>query len=151
VSHPHVRHPWSLLRRERTLLGKLNDWATRNLALALGSAMGMWAAFVVPLVALGVPWLLKILGLVSSYWIQLWALFVLQRSANIADAKRDAKADSDHFALSHIANTVDAITVAQPGRAQISQLIEQVSDLTTVVRERLADPKPRRRTPPGVQ
>lgn len=106
-AHPSVPHPRDLARPAR--LSKVNDWLTRHLALSLGSVTGMWAALTVPLVAFGVPPLLKVLGLVSSYWVQLWALFVLQRSANAADAKREAKADADHAALSHIAVTTDRV------------------------------------------
>jgi hypothetical protein len=109
TAHPHVPHPRQLLGKERTTLGRVNDRVTDHLALSLGSVAGMYLALVVPLVAFGVPPLLKILGLISSYWVQLWALFVLQRSANRADVKRDAKADADHEALSHIAATVDGI------------------------------------------
>lgn len=106
-THPSVPHPRDLTRPAR--LSRASDWLTRHLALSLGSVTGMWAALTVPLVAFGVPPLLKVLGLVSSYWIQLWALFVLQRSANAADAKREAKADADHAALSHIAVTTDRV------------------------------------------
>lgn len=111
--HPHVPHPRDL--RPRQELSAWNDWVTRHLTLALGSVTGMWLAVVVPLLAFEIPPLLKVLGLVSSYWVQLWALFVLQRAANVADTKRDAKADADHIALSHIATVVDRIE--QAGRA----------------------------------
>ena len=107
LRHPHVPHPTDLAPRQR--MSGFNNWVTRHLTLALGSVAGMWLALVVPLIAFGVPPLLKILGLVSSYWVQLWALFVLQRSANVADIKRDTKADADHQALSHLAITADAI------------------------------------------
>jgi len=85
----------------------VNNWLTHHLALFLGSLTGMYLALLVPIVAFGVPPLLKVLGLISSYWIQLWALFVLQRGASNADIKREAKADADHAALSHIAVTTD--------------------------------------------
>src|SRR5690349_10255667 len=91
--HPAVPHPRDL--RPAKELSALNDWVTRHLTLALGSVTGMWLAFVVPLLAFRISVLLKVLGLISSYWIQLWALFVLQRAANLADVKRDAKADAD--------------------------------------------------------
>jgi hypothetical protein len=104
-----VPHPADLQHLPE--LNRFTNWVTGHLTLALGSVTGMYLALVVPLVAFGVPVLLKILGLVSSYWIQLWALFVLQRSANTADVKRDAKADADHAALVSIHHVLDEALV----------------------------------------
>ena len=108
IAHPRVPHPRDLQPARR--MNWLNQWATDHLTLALGSVTGMWLSFVIPLLAFEIPRLLQIVGLVSSYWIQLWALFVLQRSANQADIKRAAKADADHEALTHIANAVDQLS-----------------------------------------
>jgi hypothetical protein len=122
-------------RREGTAF---NEWVTRHLTLALGSVTGMWLAFVVPLVAFGIPPLLKILGLVSSYWVQLWALFVLQRTANRAEQARDAKADADHTALTHVAVTADAVVdrldPATPGGlAEVMALLRLVQQQVSAV------------------
>jgi hypothetical protein len=106
LRHPRVPHPAELVSKRTSAF---NAWVTDHLALALGSVTGMYLALMVPLVAFRIALLLKILGLVSSYWIQLWALFVLQRSANMADVKRDAKADADHEALTSIHRVVDEI------------------------------------------
>ena len=105
--HPRVKHPNELT--EFRDISKFNDWVTDHLALALGSVMGMWLALIVPLIALPIPAFAKIVVIISSNWIQLWGLFCLQRSANIADARRQAKADADHEAMTHIALTVDRI------------------------------------------
>jgi hypothetical protein len=113
-SHPRVKHPREALASQE--LSRFNNWVTNHLALALGSVAGMWLAFVVPLLAFEIPPLLRILGLISSYWVQLWALFVLQRTANRADAQRNAKADVDHEALTHIANVIDRIEANQNDR-----------------------------------
>jgi hypothetical protein len=112
VAHRHVPHPADLMARRE--LSRFNEWVTNHLALALGSVAGMWLAFILPLIAFEIPLLLKFIGLISSYWVQLWALFVLQRSANRADAMRTAKADADHLALSHIATVVDRIEAGPP-------------------------------------
>lgn len=103
--HPQVPHPRDLTPPRRA--GRASGWVTRHLTAALGSVAGMYLALVVPLVAFGVPPLLKILGLISSYWVQLWALFVLQRTSNEAGTSRSAKADADHLALTHIAHASD--------------------------------------------
>lgn len=67
-------------------------------------------ALIVPLIAIPMSDSVKItLGVISGSWIQWWALPALQRSQVKADVKREAKADADHVALTHIANTVDAI------------------------------------------
>ena len=110
ATHPRVAHPRDLAARQE--LSRVNEWITAHLTLALGSVTGMWLAFLVPLLAFEIPWLLKVLGLVSSYWVQLWALFVLQRSANRGDAQRQAKADADHAALTSIHLAVDEIRSA---------------------------------------
>lgn len=107
--HPHVKHPRELDPARETFGERLNGWVTDHLAMALGSVAGMYLALVIPLLAFEIPALLKVVGLVSSYWIQLWALFCLQRSANRAEARRAAKADTDHEALTHIANVIDRI------------------------------------------
>lgn len=109
-ANPHVKHPREVIVSRD--VSRFNDWVTNHLTLALGSVTGMWLAFVVPLLAFEIPILLKVLGLISSYWIQLWALFVLQRSANRAEAQRTAKDSVDHEALTHIANVVDEIRQA---------------------------------------
>lgn len=113
MNHVHVPHPRELMPAPQ--LSAFNAWVTRHLTLALGSVIGMYLSVVVPLVAFPLPALLKVVGLISSYWVQLWALFVLQRSANVADIKRDAKADADHQALTHIATQVDVIAAKAAG------------------------------------
>jgi hypothetical protein len=111
-THPEVPHPGRPARG--TGGGKLArwndgllDWLTDHI---LASVVMFDAALVVPLLALPMGTSVKVtLGVISGSWIQLWALPALQRSANRADRARDAKADADHRALSHIATTVDEI------------------------------------------
>jgi hypothetical protein len=109
ISHPDVIHRDDLLDQGQKLASRINDWGMNHLALVLGSSAGVWLAFAVPLIAFKVPRLLGILGLVSSYWIQLWALFVLQNRANAADRAAKAKADSDHMSQTHMALTLDKV------------------------------------------
>jgi hypothetical protein len=108
-SHPHVKHPRDLAHPPSGLVGRLNDWVTDHLAVALGSVVGLYLALIIPLMALPIPAFSKIVIIISSNWIQLWGLFCLQRSANRTDVKRMLKADADHEALTHIANVVDQI------------------------------------------
>jgi hypothetical protein len=106
-SHPQVKHPSELLAERE--LSRLNNWVTDHLSLALGSVIGMYLALTIPLIALPIPAFARIVVIISSNWIQLWGLFCLQRSANRADARRTAKADADHKALTHIAVTIDSL------------------------------------------
>ncbi len=133
IPHPHVPHPREL--RQSQDISKFNVWVTHHLTLALGSVAGMYFALVIPLIAFEIPPLLKIIGLVSSYWIQLWALFVLQRSANVADSKRDAKADADHEALTHIANVSDEIRNALSGSSLLNSRVT-AGDIIQAKRDR---------------
>jgi hypothetical protein len=105
--HPAVIHRDDLIKGASSRIGKINDWAINHLTLALGSAFGVWAAFIIPLLAFEIPFLLKVLGLVSSYWIQLWALFVLQSASKRSAIADKAKADVDHMAQLHIATVTD--------------------------------------------
>ncbi|MFF4403847.1 DUF1003 domain-containing protein [Streptomyces sp. NPDC001404] len=108
-AHPQVRHPHE----------SLNDRLGDRVSSAFGSMATFWV-----LVGWQLGWmLLAELGagwfggdkypypflLFLSNLIQLWALPVLGTTANRADEKRRAKADTDHQALTHIALQVDAI------------------------------------------
>ena len=103
--NPYVKHPADLA--DIPTLSKFNDWVTDHLAMALGSILGMYLALIIPLVALGVPILYQLVVIISSGWIQCWGLFCLQRSSNRAERIREAKADADHEALTHIANVAE--------------------------------------------
>jgi hypothetical protein len=58
-------------------------------------------ALTVPLISLipDLSWFQRWVIILSSNWIQLWALPALQRSQNLLQAKADAKADVDHANL----------------------------------------------------
>lgn len=115
VSHPQVPHPGPHprglgSRRPARWNDAAVDWLTDHV---LASAVMFDTAFILPLLVLPLSTAVKVtLGVISGSWIQWWALPALQRSANRADRARDAKADSDHQALTHIAVTVDAIRAA---------------------------------------
>lgn len=111
MDHPQVPHPAELVRVERTRLSAVNDavlqWISDHV---LPSQLLFDVALIVPLLALAAPESVKItLGVISGSWIQWWALHALQRSAVKTDAKRDAKADADHQALTHIATVLDEL------------------------------------------
>jgi hypothetical protein len=114
--HPQVPHPGRHPRgtgggRAARWNDRAVDWLTDHV---LASAVMFDLAFILPLLVLPLSTGVKVtLGVVSGSWIQWWALPALQRSANRADRARDAKADADHLALTHIANTVDEIKAAQ--------------------------------------
>ena len=108
--HPLVPHPKDLAVHSRNANDRLLDWVTDHV---LASRIMFDVALIVPLIALPLSTGVKVtLGVFSGSWIQWWALPALQRRANDADVKRDAKADADHMALSHIAVTADAILAA---------------------------------------
>jgi hypothetical protein len=107
VTHPSARIP----RRHRHALAEVNDrvldWLSSHV---LASMLMFDVALIIPLVVIPMADSVKItLGVISGSWIQWWALPALQRAQVKADVKREAKADADHEALTHIANTVDAI------------------------------------------
>ncbi len=110
----HVKHPKSILneyRKERSRIVRWNDavleWIANNI---LGSIIFFDLAIIVPLLAIPAPDYIKaIVIILSSNWIQLWALFALQHTQKKADKAREVKADVDHEALTHIANQLDKL------------------------------------------
>jgi hypothetical protein len=112
VSHPQVPHPLETLPpRSLSRLGKRNDTFLTWLATHILASMVMFdLALVLPLLTIPASNGVKItLGVISGSWIQWWALPALQRMQIKADAKRDAKADADHQAQTHIAVTGDEV------------------------------------------
>ena len=109
--HPQVPHPRDLLAEEGRSFAawnaRLASWVAQHV---LASLIMFDAALILPLLALPMSTGVKVtLGVFSGSWVQWWALPALQRSQMEADRKRDAKADADHGALTHIATTVDEI------------------------------------------
>ncbi|HRI45318.1 MAG TPA: hypothetical protein PLL78_11585 [Fimbriimonadaceae bacterium] len=112
LDHPSVRHPGrQLLSTGRADFIRWNDRLLTWLAdHVLASILMFDIALILPLIAIPMSNSVKItLGVLSGSWIQWWALPALQRSQVRADRTRQAKIDSDHQALTHIAVTVDAI------------------------------------------
>lgn len=113
-SNEHVKHPRSILREYRMGRSRIirwNDivleWIANNI---LGSIIFFDIAIIVPLLAIPAPDYIKaIVIILSSNWIQLWALFALQHTQKKADEAREVKADVDHEALTHIANQLDKL------------------------------------------
>ena len=113
-SHPKVQHPDTVLKECRNMqnrLIKFNDivleWIANHI---LGSILFFDVALIIPLLAIPAPDYIKaIVIILSSNWVQLWALFALQHTQKKADAKRDAKSDTDYVALTHIANQLDKL------------------------------------------
>lgn len=111
-THSRVTHPRQLLNAQRrSALVHVNDLLLDWLAAHVLASMLMFdIALIVPLIAIPLSDSVKItVGVISGSWIQWWALPALQRSQVKADQARQAKADADHEALTHIAHTVDAI------------------------------------------
>lgn len=124
VPHPRVPHPNHLLP-----VSKFNDWVARKLTRILGSAAFFYACFTIPLIAIPAPlWFKALVAILSSNWVQLWALAVLQMGQNKADDLRKAMADAGHQAQSHIANTADATKAT----------VDEVKDINAVQDARLA-------------
>ncbi|SPF51235.1 conserved hypothetical protein [Candidatus Desulfosporosinus infrequens] len=113
--HHAVTHPNELINEAKQCekkIARLNDhlidWLTDHI---LASRIMFNLAFILPLMVLPLPdWTKVLLAVISSNWIQWWALPALQRSQNKAQARQDAKADVDHKALTHIAHTLDLQT-----------------------------------------
>ena len=117
-SNKHVKHPYSILKKcrdERSVLVRWNDgvleWIANHI---LGSIVFFDMAIIIPLLAIPAPDYIKaIVIILSSNWIQLWALFALQHTQKKADQAREVKADADHEALTHIANQLDKLLEAE--------------------------------------
>ena len=117
-SNKHVKHPYSILKKcrdERSVLVRWNDgvleWIANHI---LGSIVFFDMAIIIPLLAIPAPDYIKaIVIILSSNWIQLWALFALQHKQKKADEAREVKADADHEALTHIANQLDKLLEAK--------------------------------------
>jgi len=114
-NHAHVKHPKELIqettnrrRRDNRLLHYNDivlDWITNHV---LASVILFDIALIVPLLTLNAPDTVKItLGVISSSWIQWWALPALQRSQNKAQAQNEAKAEVDHQTLTYLAKLQD--------------------------------------------
>lgn len=118
-AHARVKHPLHSLPEKTNVLARHNDRILDWLADHVLASMLMFdIALIVPLIAIPMSDSVKItLGVISGSWIQWWALPALQRSQVKADIKRQAKADADHEALTHIANTVDAILARLDAKA----------------------------------
>lgn len=109
-SHPHAPHPRLLMATQRGAASRWGAAVGRIASTVLGSMALFWVTFLVPLLTLPGPDSLKLaVSIVFSSWFQAWALPVLQRAANLADAKRDAKADADHIALTSLHHKVDQL------------------------------------------
>jgi hypothetical protein len=114
-NHAHVKNPKELIqeaknrgRRDNRLL-YYNDivleWITNRL---LASVIFFDIALIVPLLTLNASDTVKItLGVISSSWIQWWALPALQRSQNKTQAQNEAKAEVDHQTLTYLAKLQD--------------------------------------------
>lgn len=110
----HVKHPYKILkeyRDERSRIIRWNDavleWIASHI---LGSILFFDLAIIVPLLAIPAPDYIKaIVIILSSNWIQLWALFALQHTQKKADEAHEVKANADHEALTHIANQLDKL------------------------------------------
>ncbi len=130
--HPHVPHPCDLLaetQRGRTAFDRGHDAVLAWLAAhVLASRVMFDVALIAPLLVLPGPDSLKItLGVISGSWIQWWGLPAIQRSQVAADAKRDAKFDADHTALTHVATTGDSLV---DGQARIETSLAKLITLT---------------------
>jgi hypothetical protein len=114
MPHPHVINPLTLrllARQARPGVLKAIDGLLVFMTKVLGSRWLFLIALILPLLSLlpAFDWTQKFVLIISSTWIQWWALHALQRSQNQGDALREAKAQTDHDALTHIATQVDSL------------------------------------------
>ncbi|HTX98224.1 MAG TPA: hypothetical protein VME67_27355 [Mycobacterium sp.] len=115
MEHVRLLHRDEFLRsqeREHRAVLKAIDtllaWVTNSV---LASRWLFILALTVPLLSLlpGLEWFQRIVIIVSSNWIQLWALPALQRSQNTIQANQDAKAEVDHRNLTRIAEMLERL------------------------------------------
>jgi uncharacterized membrane protein len=109
AEHPAVQHPHE----------SLNNQIGDRISAVFGSMTTFWVLVGwqvgwMILATLGTPFLKSdpypfTFCLFLSNLIQLWALPVLGNTQNRADAKRNAKADADHAAMTYIAQRADQI------------------------------------------
>jgi hypothetical protein len=131
TGHPQVPHPRDLLAETRGWNARLASWVAEHV---LASLAMFDCALLLPLLTLPMSTGVKVtLGVISGSWVQWWALPALQRSAIEADRKRDAKADADHAALTHLATAADATRAA----------LEDVAAMTREISAALAAGKER--------
>lgn len=111
--HDAVTHPRDLLAAEKRAVARLNDWAATHLAAFFGLVWTVWFFVIWPLASLLLPkGLQSVAFFISSGWIQLWALPLLNYVSNRTQEMQGAQSDVQHNALTHIANTVDEIKAA---------------------------------------
>jgi hypothetical protein len=122
-SHPKVIHPDQLLEDEKKCVHwtiQLIDDAIALLNVKLlGNRFTFLIAFIIPLILLPyalfdtssneIKLIILVITLVSQSWFQWWSLPSLQITQIKGDKKRDAKADTDHEALTHIALQLDKL------------------------------------------
>jgi hypothetical protein len=105
--HPAVAHPSARLKPS---VG-WNAWLADNLVKVFGAIWTVWICMTVLLAVLLFPkGVQSVVFYLSSGWIQLWALPLINYTQNKADALRSAKADVDHQALTHMATALDEAT-----------------------------------------
>ncbi len=129
-AHIRVRHPKEILESRASLSKaggvyktneKFLEWITNHI---LASVVLFDIALIVPLFALPAPNSIKLtVGVISSSWIQWWALPALQRSQNKIQAQNDAKAEVDHETLTYLANLQDQQMKAL---AEISEALDKL-------------------------
>lgn len=114
MSHVRVVNPLTVratAHQSHSSIVKVVDLVLEFMIRMLGSRVLFLVALVLPLLSLlpTFSWSQKFILVISSTWIQWWALHALQRSQNQSDKLREAKAQTDHDALTHIALQVDAL------------------------------------------
>ena len=111
--HDAVTHPRDLIVTEKRAVARFNDWAATHLAAFFGLVWTVWFFAAWPLASLLLPkGLQSVAFFISSGWIQLWALPLLNYVSNRTQEMQGAQSDAQHLALTHIANTVDDIKAA---------------------------------------
>jgi hypothetical protein len=113
--HHVVVHPQTLITARRSIHKEAHPWLHRNDMFlqwvtdhVLASIAMFDVALVLPLLVLPAPeWVKFVLIVVSSNWVQWWALPALQRSQNSLQRRQEAKAEVDHQTLTYLATIQD--------------------------------------------
>ncbi len=109
MSHPHVPHPRELLATEKRLLSKVSNAAAFRLAAVYGAAVTVWVFTLYSVLSGLAKGNLQVSLLTWSNGVQLVFCAVMTFVGNQLGKSQGAKADADHQALTHIAETVDKI------------------------------------------
>ena len=130
-SHPFVRRPRDLMKKEEGSFNKFNQ----NFATWIGTHVGSMYCFylfnVIALLSVKAAFethnLVPIVNWVSSNWIQLILLPAIMVAQNIAQDATEAKSEADHMTLTYLANLQDEQMTELKNQTTILEELKKVA------------------------